>query len=61
MLLCLSPLLSRIGYGFHWKDGVVVVWGALRGTGSLLLASCLHIQPSILGTFSKKVAERFLC
>lgn len=59
MFLCLSPILSRIGYGFQWKDGVVVVWGALKGTGNLLLASCLHIQPTILGNFTEKVLSPF--
>jgi len=34
----LSPLLQRSGYGFTWQSSAVLVWCALRGSVSLLLA-----------------------
>ena len=38
MIMVLSPLLKRIGYGLSWQNGVVMVWGGLRGAVGLALA-----------------------
>ena len=38
MIMMLSPLLKRIGYGLTWQNGVVMVWGGLRGAVGLALA-----------------------
>lgn len=38
MILVLSPLLKRLGYGMNWKNGVVMTWGGLRGAIGLCLA-----------------------
>ena len=38
MILSLSPMLKRIGYGLTWQNGVVMVWGGLRGAVGLALA-----------------------
>jgi len=35
------PLLSRLGYGLTWTEVVLLCWGGLRGTSSLLLA--MHV------------------
>jgi sodium/hydrogen exchanger 10/11 len=32
------PLLKKMGYGFTWQEGVVAVWGGLRGAVGLALA-----------------------
>ena len=37
-LLVLAPILRNIGYGLTFKEGVVMVWGGLRGAVSLSLA-----------------------
>mmetsp|Transcript_39971 Transcript_39971/g.89738 ORF Transcript_39971/g.89738 Transcript_39971/m.89738 type:complete len:835 (+) Transcript_39971:1055-3559(+) len=42
MVLCLSPALRRLGYGFDWKKGTILVWGGLRGAVALLLADFLQ-------------------
>ncbi|XP_038047378.1 sodium/hydrogen exchanger 10-like [Patiria miniata] len=33
-----SPILSRIGYGLSWRNGVIMTWGGLRGAVSLAMA-----------------------
>ncbi len=30
MLIMLSPLLSRVGYGIEWRNLIVMMWGKLR-------------------------------
>ena len=34
----LAPFLTKLGYGMSLRDGVVLVWGALRGAVGLVLA-----------------------
>ncbi|XP_019375384.1 PREDICTED: sodium/hydrogen exchanger 10-like [Gavialis gangeticus] len=38
VILLLSPLLSRLGYGFNWRWGAVIVWSGIRGTSTLNMA-----------------------
>ncbi|MGH0136878.1 UNVERIFIED_CONTAM: hypothetical protein FKN15_009590 [Acipenser sinensis] len=38
MIIVLSPLLSRIGYGFNWRWASVSIWSGIRGAFSLNLA-----------------------
>ncbi|MGH0144912.1 UNVERIFIED_CONTAM: hypothetical protein FKN15_019345 [Acipenser sinensis] len=38
MIIVLSPLLSRIGYGFSWRWASVSIWSGIRGAFSLNLA-----------------------
>ncbi|XP_025044710.1 solute carrier family 9 member C1 [Pelodiscus sinensis] len=38
VVLFLSPLLSRLGYGFNWRWGTVIVWSGMRGTFTLNMA-----------------------
>ncbi|KAH0621027.1 hypothetical protein JD844_022028 [Phrynosoma platyrhinos] len=38
VILTLSPFLSRLGYGFNWRWGAVVVWSGMRGTFTLNMA-----------------------
>lgn len=33
----LSPILKQLGYGFHWKEGVIMTLGGLRGAVGLAL------------------------
>ena len=42
-----SPLLRRIGYGLSWRNGVVMVWGALRGAVGLALALVVSSKPEL--------------
>lgn len=52
-LLCLSPLLRVLGYGFDWSKGTVMWWGALRGAVSLALALLVaeddFLDPHLIG------------
>lgn len=47
MLIILSPLLSRLGYGMEWKDILVTCWGGLRGAVGLSLALELNENPNL--------------
>nr|XP_056707951.1 sodium/hydrogen exchanger 10-like [Euleptes europaea] len=38
VIFALSPLLSRLGYGFNWRWGAVIVWSGMRGTFTLNMA-----------------------
>jgi sodium/hydrogen exchanger 10/11 len=38
MLLILSPILSRVGYGITWRTLTVMMWGGLRGAVGICLA-----------------------
>lgn len=37
-VLVLWPLLSRLGYGLSWREGIVLVWAGLRGAVGLSLS-----------------------
>ncbi|KAJ6664976.1 hypothetical protein lerEdw1_005207 [Lerista edwardsae] len=41
VILILSPFLSRLGYGFNWRWGAVIVWSGMRGTFTLNMALAL--------------------
>ena len=45
IMIILSPILNKLGYGLPWQDSVVVIWGGLRGTVGLALA--LQLTDSI--------------
>ncbi|XP_062823620.1 sodium/hydrogen exchanger 10 isoform X9 [Anolis carolinensis] len=47
VILTLSPFLSRLGYGFNWRWGAVLVWSGMRGTFTLNMALALSQTPSI--------------
>ncbi|XP_014349995.1 sperm-specific sodium:proton exchanger-like isoform X2 [Latimeria chalumnae] len=38
VIIFLSPLLYRLGYGFNWRWGAVVAWNGIRGCFCLSLA-----------------------
>ncbi|XP_039394478.1 sodium/hydrogen exchanger 10-like isoform X10 [Mauremys reevesii] len=38
VVLFLTPLLSRLGYGFNWRWGAVIVWSGMRATFTLNMA-----------------------
>ncbi|XP_061465920.1 sodium/hydrogen exchanger 10-like isoform X3 [Rhineura floridana] len=38
VVLALSPFLSRLGYGFNWRWGAIIVWSGMRGTFTLNMA-----------------------
>ncbi|XP_063145340.1 sodium/hydrogen exchanger 10-like [Candoia aspera] len=48
VILALSPFLSRLGYGFNWRWGAIVVWSGMRGTFTLYMA--LQISQKDTGT-----------
>ena len=37
VVLCFYPILDVLGYGLHWKDALVLVWGGLRGAVGLAM------------------------
>ncbi|KAJ7344298.1 hypothetical protein JRQ81_000248 [Phrynocephalus forsythii] len=46
VVLLLSPLLSRFGYGFNWRWGAVTVWSGIRGSVTLTMALRISYTPS---------------
>ncbi|XP_053882108.1 sodium/hydrogen exchanger 10-like [Malaclemys terrapin pileata] len=53
VVLFLSPLLSRLGYGFNWRWGAVIVWSGMRGIFTLNMALAIS-QSKDLGTAAMK-------
>lgn len=53
----LFPVLRRLGYGVNWKEGVVMVWGGLRGAVGLALGLLVELDPHIPA--EKKVLINF--
>lgn len=47
MLILLSPILSRIGYGATWKEFLIMWWGGLRGAVGLALALAMRKDPQV--------------
>lgn len=47
MILAFYPALRRLGPGMRWRDGVVMVWGGLRGAVGLALAVAVDEDASI--------------
>lgn len=45
MLLILSPLLSRTGYGLTWQNMIVMMWGGLRGAIGICLSLEVYEDP----------------
>lgn len=43
-ILLLSPVLKRVGYGLTPREGLVLVWGGLRGSLGLALALVLKLE-----------------
>ncbi|GMH39853.1 hypothetical protein BSKO_07757 [Bryopsis sp. KO-2023] len=46
-VLVLYPGLKRMGYGLTWREGVVMVWGGLRGAVGLALALIVKLDSNI--------------
>ena len=38
MIIMLSPVLMRTGYGMPWRNATVLIWGGLRGAVGLAMA-----------------------
>lgn len=49
VLIAFSPVLVRIGYGLNWQNGVVIMWGGLRGAVGLALALQVAIDHPEVG------------
>lgn len=64
MVLVLSPLLTRIGYGLTVKEAIILIWGGLRGGVSMALAMSLesedYIDPELKGQIAFYVAGTVL-
>lgn len=45
MLLLMSPILSRIGYGMPWQNMIVMMWGGLRGAVGICLSLEVYENP----------------
>jgi len=46
-ILCLSPILTRLGYGFNYKIGAVLTYGGLRGAVSLAMGLLVDLETDI--------------
>ena len=44
VLLLLSPILKRSGYGMNFRDAVLITWGGLRGAVCLNLALLIALE-----------------
>jgi len=55
-ILALSPILSRMGYGFDFNTGAVLLYGGLRGAVSLALALIVGLEEEI----EEEVRDRIL-
>ena len=49
MLIAFSPVLIHTGYGLSWQNGVVIMWGGLRGAVGLALALQVAIDHPEVG------------
>ncbi|XP_069821384.1 sperm-specific sodium:proton exchanger-like isoform X2 [Dendropsophus ebraccatus] len=49
VVFALSPILSRMGYGFNWRWGTLLIWSGLRGTFTLKMA-LITFQTTQIGT-----------
>uniref|UniRef100_A0A7S1C6E0 Cation/H+ exchanger domain-containing protein n=1 Tax=Bicosoecida sp. CB-2014 TaxID=1486930 RepID=A0A7S1C6E0_9STRA len=45
--MALFPLLTRMGYGVNWKEGLIMVWGGLRGAVGLALGLLVELDPNV--------------
>jgi hypothetical protein len=55
MLLCFSPVLSRLGDGVEAKELVVMAWGGLRGAVGLALAIVVDHDSAVSYTDGSKI------
>lgn len=46
-VLLFWPILSRTEDPLEWRDGVLLVWGGLRGVVGVALALAVHLDPEI--------------
>ncbi|XP_075422849.1 sperm-specific sodium:proton exchanger-like isoform X3 [Ascaphus truei] len=53
VVVALSPLLCRMGYGFNWRWGTIIIWSGLRGAFTLNMA-LVAFQTENLGTEQDK-------
>lgn len=56
VLICLSPFLTKLGYGINWKEGCVIIYGGLRGAIGLILGLLVEHEDEIDGNVSQMVA-----
>jgi NhaP-type Na+/H+ or K+/H+ antiporter len=45
--LLFTPLLRRMGYGLTWKEGIIMVYGGLRGAVGLIMGLIVEHNPYI--------------
>ena len=60
IILVMSPLLRRTGYGLNWREGVVLWWSGLRGAVGLALSLYLLLDDLILDLRYRTVSFLFM-
>ncbi len=60
IIVLMSPLLRRTGYGLSWREGVVLWWSGLRGAVGLALSLYLLLDDLILDLRYRTVAFLFM-
>jgi NhaP-type Na+/H+ or K+/H+ antiporter len=56
VVMLMSPILVRLGYGLSFSQAAVVVWGGLRGAVGLALAMIVEHDPAV----DERVGQLFL-
>jgi len=54
-VLVLGYPLAKMGYGFNWPMGIVLVWGGLRGAVGLALALMLDLDDEVPDAISDQI------
>ena len=47
IILLFFPILKRMGYGLTWKEGLIMMFGGLRGAMGLALAMLVALESGI--------------
>uniref|UniRef100_F7FFD3 Solute carrier family 9 member C1 n=1 Tax=Monodelphis domestica TaxID=13616 RepID=F7FFD3_MONDO len=54
VFLIMSPILSRLGYGFTWRWAFTIVWSEMRGLLNINMALMFSYTDNALGTEGEK-------
>ncbi|XP_044525120.1 sodium/hydrogen exchanger 10 [Gracilinanus agilis] len=54
VFLIMSPILSRLGYGFTWRWAFTIVWSEMRGLLNINMALMFSYSDNTMGTENEK-------
>ena len=60
IIVLMSPLLRRTGYGLSWREGIILWWSGLRGAVGLALSLYLLLDDLILDLRYRTVSFLFM-